>query len=122
MTSARGHRKAKIGVVVSNKMAKTIVVRIGRFIRHPRYGRVIKRASTFKAHDEAGRAAVGDVVKIMETRPLSREKRWRLVEILKRASTAPPVPGEESEPVLQKPKAGVPEQASEPQRTEQVVG
>ncbi|MBI3011219.1 MAG: 30S ribosomal protein S17 [Candidatus Omnitrophica bacterium] len=101
----RGHRKVKIGVVVSNKMAKTIVVRIGRFVQHPKYGRVIKRASTFKVHDEAGSAAIGDVVKIMETRPVSREKRWRLVEILKRASTAPPVPGEESEPVRQETEA-----------------
>ena len=91
----RGHRKTKVGVVTSNRMAKTIVVRVSRSVRHPFYGRVIRRSNAFKAHDEAGRAAVGDTVKIVETRPISREKRWRLVEVLKQASSAPPVPGGE---------------------------
>ena len=109
--SVRGHRKVKMGVVVSNRMAKTIVVRVLRLARHPRYGRVIKQARTFKAHDETNSAAMGDLVKIMETRPLSKEKRWRLTEILRRASTAPPVPGEESEQVLQKTTGRSPEQA-----------
>ena len=94
-TLQRAQRKTRQGVVVSNRMSKTIVVRISRLIRHPKYGRVMTQGSTFKVHDEANSAAVGDVVKIMETRPLSKEKRWRLVEIIRRASTAPPVPGEE---------------------------
>ena len=94
-TIQRAQRKTRQGVVVSNKMSKTIVVRVSRLIRHPKYGRVMTQASAFKLHDEANSAAVGDVVKIMETRPLSKEKRWRLVEILRRASTAPPVPGQE---------------------------
>ena len=91
----RTHRKTREGVVTSNKMQKTIVVQITRLVRHPVYNRVMKQVSSFKAHDETNQAKVGDWVKIMETRPLSRDKRWRLVEILKRASTAPPVPGSE---------------------------
>jgi small subunit ribosomal protein S17 len=90
--TARAQRKTRIGVVTSNKMKKTIVVRIARLVRHPKYDRVIKQANSFKVHDETNSAAIGDWVKIMETRPISRDKRWRLVEILKRASTAPPVP------------------------------
>jgi small subunit ribosomal protein S17 len=77
-------------------MVKTIVVQVGRLVRHPTYGRVMRLSTAFKAHDERNEAAIGDEVKIMETRPLSKEKRWRLVEILKRASSAPPVPGGES--------------------------
>ena len=88
----RLQRKTRVGVVTSNRMAKTIVVRVVRLVRHPKYSRVIQRASSFKVHDETNSAAIGDWVKIMETRPISRDKRWRLVEILKRASTAPPVP------------------------------
>ena len=98
--SVRGSRKVRVGRVVSNKMMKTIVVRVDRLVRHPKYSRVLKRASTLKAHDETNSAAIGDWVRVMETRPLSKEKRWRLVEILKKASTAPPVPGTESEPAL----------------------
>ena len=94
-TSARHDRKVRDGIVTSNKMQKTIVVRVERLVRHPKYGRVMKQASTFKAHDETNSAAIGDLVRIMETRPLSKDKRWRLVEILKRASSAPPVPGQE---------------------------
>ena len=93
----RGQRKIRTGVVVSNRMAKTIVVRVTQLVRHPKYSRVMQRAEKFKAHDEANSANIGDWVKIMETRPLSKDKRWRLVEILKRASTAPPVPGEDAE-------------------------
>jgi len=93
----RGQRKTRLGTVVSSKMAKTIVVRVTRRVRHPKYGRVMHRSSTFKAHDEHQSAAIGDWVKIMETRPLSKDKRWRLVEILRRASTAPPLPEIESE-------------------------
>ncbi len=106
-STARGQRKVRVGVVVSNKMTKTIVVRVHQLVRHPKYNRVIKRASTFKVHDETQSAAVGDWVKIMETRPISKEKRWRLVEIVKRASTAPPVPGEETAPMKKvHPKGG----------------
>ena len=94
-TLARHERKTRDGIVVSNKMQKTIVVRIEQLVRHPKYNRVLKQANTFKAHDERNSAAIGDLVRIMETRPLSRDKRWRLVEILKRASSAPPVPGTE---------------------------
>ena len=91
----RGRRKIRMGMVTSNKMAKTIVVRVTRLVQHPQYNRVIKQVNSFKAHDETNSASIGDWVKIMETRPLSKDKRWRLVEILKRASTAPPVPGKE---------------------------
>ena len=104
--AARGQRKIKIGIVVSNRMTKTIVVRVTRLVRHPKYQRVIRQASTFKAHDETNQAAIGDWVKIMETRPMSKDKRWRLVEIVRRASSAPPVPGsQESQPVARKPHA-----------------
>ncbi len=97
--TSRGRRKVRVGIVSSNKMMKTIVVRVNRLVRHPLYNRVITRSTSFKAHDETNSAAVGDWVKIAETRPLSKDKRWRLVEIMKRASTAPPVPGAEVEPV-----------------------
>jgi small subunit ribosomal protein S17 len=78
-------RKVRVGVVVSDKMDKTIVVAVEKLVRHPLYGKTVKRTKKFKAHDENNECRVGDVVKIMETRPLSREKRWRLVEIVKRA-------------------------------------
>lgn len=81
----RGHRKVRIGTVVSNKMQKTIVVAVEERVRHPLYGKTIKRTKKFKVHDENNICNVGDVVKIMETRPLSKEKRWRLVEIVKKA-------------------------------------
>ena len=101
---ARAHRKVRLGIVTSNRMQKTIVVRVTRRVRHPKYNRVITRASSFKAHDERQEARIGDWVNIMETRPLSKEKRWRLVEIVRRASSAPPVPGsEEAEPVSKPP-------------------
>lgn len=90
--AVRGTRKMRIGVVVSNKMMKTIVVRVPRLVRHDTYNRVIRRAETFKVHDDTNRAGLGDWVKIVETRPLSKDKRWRLVEIVQRASTAPAVP------------------------------
>ena len=93
----RRHRKVRVGRVVSNKMTKTIVVRVEHLVRHRLYSRVMRRAKTFQVHDETNSAGIGDWVKIMETRPLSKKKRWRLVEILKRASAAPPVPGGESE-------------------------
>ena len=78
-------RKVRTGVVVSDKMDKTIVVAVERLMRHPLYGKTIKQTKKFKAHDENNECKVGDIVTIMETRPLSREKRWRLVKIIKRA-------------------------------------
>ena len=78
-------RKTRTGVVISDRMQKTIVVRISGLSRHATYGRVIGRAVSYKAHDEQQEAHMGDTVRIVETRPLSKDKHWRLVEILKRA-------------------------------------
>ena len=107
----RNERKTRTGIVTSTKMQKTIVVQISRKVRHRQYDRVIQQASSFKAHDETNSAAVGDLVTIMETRPLSKDKRWRLVEIVKRASTAPPVPGAEEEAAPAKAPKPAPEAA-----------
>ncbi len=84
----RAFRKTRVGIVVSDKMAKTIVVRVDRLVRHPFYPRTVTRSNKFHAHDEAGAAKMGDRVKIMETRPISRTKRWRLVEVIRRGSIA----------------------------------
>jgi small subunit ribosomal protein S17 len=81
----RNKRKTRTGWVVSNKMEKTIVVAIDRLLRHPRYNRVIKRTSKLYAHDEENQCQVGDKVLVMETRPLSKVKRWRLVGVLEKA-------------------------------------
>ncbi|MEG0773149.1 30S ribosomal protein S17 [Clostridium sp.] len=81
----RGNRKTRIGKVVSNKMDKTIVVAVETKVRHPLYGKTVNRTTKFKAHDENNEANVNDRVLIMETRPLSKDKRWRLVEIMERA-------------------------------------
>ncbi|CCZ20249.1 30S ribosomal protein S17 [Candidatus Apopatosoma intestinale] len=81
----RNLRKTRIGMVVSDKMDKTVVVAIQDNVKHPKYGKVIKRTVKFKAHDENNECAVGDKVSIMETRPLSKEKRWRVVEIIEKA-------------------------------------
>ncbi|MBN1353680.1 MAG: 30S ribosomal protein S17 [Candidatus Omnitrophica bacterium] len=78
------HRKLMTGKVVSDKMNKTIVVRVGRTTLHPVFGKTVRRFNKFKAHDAKNAAKTGDTVKIMETRPLSKDKRWRLVEILKK--------------------------------------
>lgn len=82
----RGSRKIRVGTVVSNRMQKTIVVRVDRLVRHPKYQRVIRQATRFKVHDETNSANIGDYVKIMETRPLSKDKRWRLLEVVRRGS------------------------------------
>ena len=82
-TKKRGLRKTRVGVVVSNKMAKTAVVEITTRVPHPKFRKIVKQSTKFYAHDEAGTAQVGDLVRIMETRPLSRLKCWRLVEVLK---------------------------------------
>jgi small subunit ribosomal protein S17 len=84
-TAERGRRKVRVGVVVSDAMDKTVVVRIDRQVRHPLYGKTIRRSSKLTAHDEANDAHVGDTVRVTETRPLSKTKRWRLVEVLERA-------------------------------------
>ena len=81
----RGRRKTRIGYVVSDKMQKTIVVELEDRVRHPLYGKIIRTTTKVKAHDENGTAGVGDRVSLMETRPLSATKRWRLVEVLERA-------------------------------------
>ena len=81
----RHNRKERVGVVTSDKMDKTITVRVDRIIHHPIYEKAIRTATKFKAHDEKNEAKVGDTVKIEETRPLSKTKRWRLVEIVKKA-------------------------------------
>ena len=83
--STRGARKSRVGVVVSDKMQKTVVVAIERRFPHPLYGKMVTRTSKFKAHDEENSSKVGDRVRIMETRPLSKDKRWRVVEIVERA-------------------------------------
>ena len=85
------HHKEVVGEVVSNKMAKTIVVKVIRKKAHPFYGRVVAKSKKFYAHDEKNEAHIGDVVRIEETRPLSKLKRWKLVEIVRRAKLAPEV-------------------------------
>ena len=80
----RNLRKIRIGVVTSNKMAKTITVAVERKVKHPIYGKFVKKTSKFHAHDEKSECSIGDLVKIMETRPLSKTKRWRLVEVVEK--------------------------------------
>ena len=84
-TVNRNSRKTRIGTVVSDKMDKTVVVSIERRVQHPVYGKMVRRTKRLKAHDEKNDAKTGDTVRIMETRPLSKDKRWRLVEIVERA-------------------------------------
>ena len=84
-TSPRGARKVRVGVVVSDKMQKTVVVKIDRRVPHPTYGKMVTRTKKVKAHDEENSAKLGDTVRIVETRPLSKDKRWRVVEIVERA-------------------------------------
>jgi len=81
----RNYRKERIGKVVSNKMTKTITVAVERKVKHPIYGKFVKKTTKFHAHDEKNECTVGDVVRIMETRPLSKTKRWRLVEVVEKA-------------------------------------
>ena len=81
----RNLRKTRIGVVVSDKMQKTIVVAVRDNVRHPLYNKIVKKTDKLKAHDENNDCKIGDTVKVMETRPLSKDKRWRLVEIIERA-------------------------------------
>ena len=81
----RNLRKTRVGIVTSDKMDKTIVVSIVDNVKHPLYGKIVKRTYKLKAHDENNECNIGDIVKVMETRPLSKDKRWRLVEIVERA-------------------------------------
>jgi small subunit ribosomal protein S17 len=81
----RSLRKTRIGQVTSDKMDKTVVVAVERLVRHPLYGRIIKLTTKLKAHDEQNECSVGDKVKVMETRPISKDKRWRVVNILEKA-------------------------------------
>jgi small subunit ribosomal protein S17 len=85
MAEERNLRKTRTGVVTSDKMAKTITVAVERKVKHPIYGKFIKKTTKFHAHDEKEQCGVGDVVTIMETRPLSKTKRWRLVEVVEKA-------------------------------------
>jgi len=82
----RSRRKTRVGEVVSNKMDKTAVVAVTRLVRHPLYGRFVKKTNKFKVHDESNVCNTGDVVRIMETRPISKDKRWRLVEVMKKVA------------------------------------
>ena len=81
----RNLRKERVGVVVSNKMDKSVVIMVERKVKHPKYGKFVKKSSKFMAHDEKNECNIGDTVRIMETRPLSKNKCWRLVEIVEKA-------------------------------------
>ena len=85
MAEQRGIRKERVGVVVSDKMDKTIVVEIRTRVKHPLYGKIMNRTIRFKAHDENNECGIGDTVRVMEIRPLSKDKNWRLVEIVEKA-------------------------------------
>lgn len=85
MAEERALRKTRVGLVVSDKMDKTVVVSIKTRVRHPLYGKIMNKTSKLKAHDEENACGIGDTVRLMETRPLSREKRWRVVEIIEKA-------------------------------------
>jgi small subunit ribosomal protein S17 len=85
MAGERAERKVRTGVVVSDRMDKTVIIRIESQKRHPLYGKTVRRTSRLSAHDESNEAHVGDVVRVMETRPLSKTKRWRVVEIVEKA-------------------------------------
>ncbi len=84
-TAARNRRKVRVGKVVSDRMEKTIVVSIERLVKHPTYGRYVRKRTKFKVHDEKNECHIGDIVRFMETRPLSKDKRWRFVGIVERA-------------------------------------
>lgn len=81
----RGRRKTRVGRVVSDKMQQTVVVAVETRVRHPLYGKILRRTTRFKAHDQENACGIGDLVEIMETRPLSKEKRWRVVRIIEKA-------------------------------------
>jgi len=91
-SAIQGKRQGKVGVVTSNKMQKTVVITVERQVTHPLYKRVVRRSKNFLAHDEKNECRVGDRVRIEETRPLSRRKRWRVVEVIAKATVVAPVP------------------------------
>ncbi len=123
MSQLRSKRKVFVGVVVSDKMDKTVVVAVDRLVRHPLYKKVVRRTSKFYAHDEFNECRVGDIVEIMETRPLSKLKRWRVTRIVQRAKVPLPVAreevGEETEEQLLEEVFGAAPQAVE--QTEQEI-
>jgi small subunit ribosomal protein S17 len=84
-TATRGYRKSREGLVVSDKMDKTVIVEVEDHVKHPKYGKVLRRTKKYKAHDAANACGVGDRVRLMETRPMSATKRWRVTEILEKA-------------------------------------
>jgi small subunit ribosomal protein S17 len=84
MAEDRNRRKSRVGMVVSDKMDKTVVVAVEDFVRHSLYGKAVKRTKKFKAHDEENQCSIGDKVRIMETRPISKDKKWRLVNIVEK--------------------------------------
>ena len=85
MIEERNHRKKRVGTVVSDKMDKTVVIALEEHVKHPKYGKIIKRTVKFKVHDENNECGVGDKILVAETRPLSKDKRWRLVQIVEKA-------------------------------------
>ncbi|MBN1155867.1 30S ribosomal protein S17 [candidate division KSB1 bacterium] len=85
MTVERGNRKTKIGIIISDKMDKSRVIAVNRLVKHPLYNKIVRKTSKFMIHDENNESHLGDKVKVMETRPLSKRKRWRLIEILEKA-------------------------------------
>ncbi len=87
MTKERGNRKSRVGIVVSDKMDKTVVVKVDNLVKHPVYKKYIKRRVTFKAHDEENTCGIGDKVEIVESRPLSKDKRWRVREIREKSAS-----------------------------------
>lgn len=101
---APGRKNEKVGQVVSTKMAKTIVVEVGRRVVHPRYRKIVSRRKKFYAHDEGGVARLGDTVRIVECRPLSRLKRWRLAQVIRRAALVGVEDTETSQPEAERPQ------------------
>jgi small subunit ribosomal protein S17 len=118
MSEQRGKRKRRIGVVVSDKMDKTVVVVVERLVRHPLYKKVLRRRKKYYAHDENNKCKIGDIVEIMETRPLSKLKRWRVVRIIERAKTVAPLVDKE---VVEETAVAPPELATPSEQTEQEV-
>lgn len=98
MNKKRGQRKVRVGVVVSDRMDKTRVVLVERIVQHPQYKKYVRRRKKFYAHDANNETRTGDVVKIMETRPLSKLKRWRIIEIIRRAPRLEDITQEEASP------------------------
>jgi small subunit ribosomal protein S17 len=109
-------RRAQVGVVVGNKMQKTVIVAVEKHKRHPLYKKSMRRTQRYKAHDEKGLCALGDTVRILESRPLSREKRWRVVEILARHEVAEVAPREIDQTILERIAAESPAPAAAPKK------